>query len=62
LNKYTDPDYKKAALIIIDVQNDFTLMDAPDKIEGTFELINVYNEIIDIFRKRNKPIIHVIRL
>jgi len=62
LNKYTDPDYKNSALIIIDAQNDFTLIDAPVKIEGTFELIPIYQKIINIFRNKNRPIIHIVRL
>lgn len=61
MKKYTDPDYKNMALIIIDVQNDFTLTNAPARIEGTLELIPTYQRVIKQFRKMNKPIIHVIR-
>ena len=62
MNKYIEPDFNKSALITIDVQNDFTLNDAPAKIDGTFELISIYTKIINKFRKLNKPIIHAIRL
>jgi hypothetical protein len=35
MNDYITPDWEHSALLIIDVQRDFTLMDATAEIPGT---------------------------
>ncbi|MEK6808549.1 MAG: hypothetical protein AABY14_02585 [Nanoarchaeota archaeon] len=50
MDKYTEPDYDKIALITIDVQNDFSLKDAPLEIKGTRELIPS-SEFFDFVKK-----------
>jgi len=49
-------------LILIDVQNDFTLHDAPARIEGTLDIIPNLASLLTMYRTRYLPIIHVIRL
>lgn len=62
MNKYTYPQKISSALITIDVQNDFTLVDAPAKIEGTHERVPQMVQLLNSFRAADRPIIHVIRL
>jgi nicotinamidase-related amidase len=62
MNTYTEPRFTSSALITIDTQNDFTLDNAPAQIEGTKEVIPNMVQLIDSYRKRGLPIIHVIRL
>ena len=62
MDEYTRPDYKSIALITIDVQNDFSLPGAPLEIKGTMEIIPNVVKLLELFRKRAKPIIHVVRL
>jgi nicotinamidase-related amidase len=59
---YTSPNWKNSILVTIDTQNDFTLPDAPAKIEGTLEVIPRIKELLNTFRQNNLPILHVIRL
>jgi len=62
MHKYTSPEKTKSALITIDIQNDFTLEDAPAKIPGTIEVLPNIRRLLDVFREKRLPIIHVIRL
>lgn len=59
---YTKLNWHKSALLIIDMQRDFTLLDGASPIEGTLEVVTHISEIADTFRKHNRPIIHIIRL
>lgn len=59
---YTTPVPMRAALITIDVQNDFTLEGAPARIAGTAEVIPAMRVAVDAFRAASRPIVHVIRL
>jgi len=59
---YITPDPARAALIVIDVQNDFTLADAPARIAGTLEALPAMKTVLDAFRRHGRPIFHVIRL
>jgi nicotinamidase-related amidase len=61
-HRYTQPDLEHSALILIDVQNDFTLHDAPARIEGTLEIIPNLIGLLTMYRTRHLPIIHVVRL
>ncbi|MDL5511225.1 isochorismatase family protein [Arenibacter sp. M-2] len=59
---YTKLNWQKSALLIIDMQKDFTLLDGASPIEGTLEVVPYISEIADTFRRHNRPIIHIIRL
>lgn len=62
MGKYTDPRIAKSVLITIDTQNDFTLDDAPAQIVGTANVIPNMARLLESYRKKGMPIIHVVRL
>lgn len=62
VDKYTSADLKNAALLTIDVQNDFTLLNSPFAITGTLEIVPKMSQVLHAFRSVHKPIIHVIRI
>jgi nicotinamidase-related amidase len=59
---YTCPDKRHSALLIIDVQRDFTLPGSPAEIPGTFQAVKYMCPLVKAYRKLSHPIIHVIRL
>jgi len=59
---YTRPDRKHSALIIIDVQRDFTLKDSAAEIPGTFQATQYIKPLVQVYRKLRQPVIHVVRL
>ncbi|MGC2385745.1 MAG: isochorismatase family cysteine hydrolase, partial [Nitrososphaeraceae archaeon] len=59
---YTRPDRKHSALIIIDVQRDFTLKDSAAEIPGTFHATQYIKPLVQVYRKLRHPVIHVVRL
>ena len=59
---YTRPDRKHSALIIIDVQRDFTLKDSAAEIPGTFQATQYIKLLVQVYRKLRHPVIHVVRL
>ena len=61
-NDYITPDNKHSALLIIDVQRDFTLKSGMAEIPGTLQAVEHIKPLIEGFRKQGYPIIHVIRL
>lgn len=62
MDDYVSPDFKRVALLTIDVQCDFTLPGAPLKIPGTVEVLPKIQHLVQLFRERHKPIVHVVRL
>ncbi len=62
MTNYTSPDLIHSALVSIDVQNDFVLDDAPARIPGTQEAVPIIKKVVQSFRDRGLPVIHVIRL
>jgi nicotinamidase-related amidase len=62
VDKFTSADWRNAALLTIDTQNDFTLRNAPFAITGTSEIVPKMSQILHAFRSARKPIIHVIRI
>jgi nicotinamidase-related amidase len=62
VDKFTSADWRNAALLTIDTQNDFTLRNAPFAITGTFEIVAKMSQVLHAFRSARKPIIHVIRI
>jgi nicotinamidase-related amidase len=62
MDPYTHPDMGHSALITIDTQNDFTLAHAPAHIPGTAEVIPRMCRLLQAYRKRAWPVVHVVRL
>src|SRR5919109_288253 len=62
VDKFTSADWRNAALLTIDIQNDFTLLNSPFAITGTFEIVPKMRHVLHAFRTAHKPIIHVIRI
>jgi len=52
---------KKIALIIVDMQNDFVLPDAPQCVKGTVSVISNIQKVLDMFREKSLPVFHVYR-
>lgn len=50
------------ALITVDVQNDFVLPGAPAEMPGAYQMIPKAVQLIQAFRRAQKPVIHVVRL
>jgi nicotinamidase-related amidase len=61
-SNYVTPDSKHSALIIIDVQHDFTLVGAVSEIQGTMQAIPYIQHLVQLYREKGYPIIHVVRL
>ena len=59
---YTSPDNNHSALIIIDVQRDFTLIGSSTEIPGTFQVVQYIRSLVQAYRELAHPIIHVVRL
>jgi nicotinamidase-related amidase len=62
VNDYINPDSKHSALLVIDVQLDFTLIGAAAEIPGTLQAVLYIQRLIRKYREQEAPIIHVIRL
>jgi len=62
MDEYTRPDPGRAALLTIDVQNDFTRPGAPAEIEGTAEAVPQMHRLVEAFRAADAPVVHVVRL
>lgn len=62
MDKYTIPDWDRSILITIDTQNDFTLPDAVASVKGTVDILQNMKQILEQYRKKELPILHVIRL
>ena len=58
----TEPHWIRPALLLIDVQRDFTIPRAPALIPGTWEIVPAIQRLARAYRSANLPIIHVIRL
>ncbi len=58
---FTAPEYDRAALITIDVQND-TLDGGPFEVSGTSEILPAIARMCDRFRSAGRPIVHIIRI
>jgi nicotinamidase-related amidase len=62
VDKFTSADWRNAALLTIDTQNDFTLPNSPFAITGTFEIVTKMRRVLHAFSSARRPIIHVIRI
>jgi nicotinamidase-related amidase len=52
----------KAALLIIDMQNDFVLDNKPLKVAGAQAVIPKIQNVLQEFRKRSLPVFHILRV
>lgn len=62
INYYTTPNSKHSALLVIDVQRDFTLVGAIAETPGTLKAVQYIKHLVQAYRDHGYPIIHVIRL
>lgn len=62
MDAYTRPDPEQAALLTIDVQNDFTLPEGPANIPGTAAAVPQMERLVEAFRAERCPVVHVGRL
>jgi nicotinamidase-related amidase len=61
MDPYLSPEHEHSALITIDIQRD-TLDGQPFEIPGTSAILPRVRQLLDFFRARSRPIIHVVRL
>jgi nicotinamidase-related amidase len=61
MDAYLAPEHPRSALVTIDVQRD-TLDGAPLEIPGTSAVLPRIRRLLDAFRARSLPIVHVVRL
>jgi nicotinamidase-related amidase len=52
----------KAALLIIDMQNDFVLEGAPLQVQNAEKIIGPVKRALEAFRKHDLPVFHVVRV
>jgi nicotinamidase-related amidase len=62
MDEYLRPRPSEAALLTIDVQNDFTLPGAPAEIPGTSDAVPNMRRLVEAFRGADRPVVHVVRL
>jgi nicotinamidase-related amidase len=62
VNDYINPDSKHSALLVIDVQHDFTLISAAAEIPGTLQAVQYIQHLVHFYRENGYPIFHIIRL
>lgn len=61
MSRYTQPNWEHSILITIDTQNDFALPDAVAEIKGTADILPKMKELLELYRAKGLPILHVIR-
>lgn len=61
-DKYTSPIPEHSALLTIDVQRDFTDPGAAAEVPGTNDRLPAMQRVLEAYRRRSWPIIHVVRL
>ncbi len=61
MSRYTEPEWSKSALITIDTQCD-TLDGQPFEVPGTSEILPRIEALLNIYRKADMPIIHIVRI
>jgi nicotinamidase-related amidase len=61
MNKYTDPNFLSSAVVTIDTQCD-TLDGQPLEIPGTSAALPNIRAILDTWRQKGLPIVHIVRI
>lgn len=62
LDKYTQPDFTRCALLTIDLQNDFAGPKACLTMPGCQPVLERVSRLVSAFRKRGLPMVHVVRI
>jgi nicotinamidase-related amidase len=62
VTSYTDPQWDRSALLVIDVQEDFARAGGAMPVAGTDVVLPALALLTDAFRAARRPIVHVIRL
>jgi len=62
MDRHTRPEPERAALLTVDVQNDFTRPGAPAEIAGTADAVPEMRRVVEAFRDAGRPVLHVLRL
>lgn len=62
MNERVRPRPDSAVLLTIDTQVDFTVPGAPAEIDGTAEAVPQMKRLLEAFRQKDAPIVHVVRL
>lgn len=62
LNSLTGRYMKSAALLVIDMQNDFVHEDSPYRVAGARAVVPKIRQVLDAFRNRNLPVFHIVRV
>ena len=61
MKKYTKPNFKSSVVITIDTQCD-TLDGQPLEIPGTSATLPKIKTILDVYREKRMPIVHIVRI
>jgi nicotinamidase-related amidase len=61
MNRYTQPDFARTALITIDTQRD-VLDGGPLEIPGTSAILPNMQRLLTAFRRHGRPIVHMVRI
>lgn len=62
MSVFTDPRFLSSALVVIDMQNDFVVPGAAACVAGTAEVVPAVAQLLEVYRRRSLPIVHVVRL
>lgn len=62
MNDHTRPPQDGTGLLAIDAQNDFRKFRTPAKLEGTVEAVPRMRRLVEAFRSKGAPIVHVVGL
>jgi nicotinamidase-related amidase len=62
MNTYTQPEFARSALLTIDTQRDFILLDGPAVVPGTIDVVPNMRRLALAYRQRTLPIVHILRL
>lgn len=62
MDRYTEPQWERSAVLTIDVQRDFCYRSSACYFEGAAEVIESIGRVVSAYREASLPIIHVVRL
>src|SRR5689334_9631389 len=62
MRDYLSPERQRVALLTIAAQRDFCLPNSPAKVGGSMAAVPPMVRLVEGFRQRGRPIIHVVRL
>jgi nicotinamidase-related amidase len=62
MRDYLSPERQHVALLTIDAQRDFCLPNSPAKVGGSMAALPAMVRLVEGFRQRGRPIVHVVRL